>query len=195
VSRRIWYEGQNWERDEALERIGQDVAAFVAQELSAYETDASPWRVLVEDIALAEPALGRDVNASMLCVFELSDEWLTMTPFHHCRHHLDTIFAAVKAKPWCVRARVERPDERRCRYTARLFVEVGGLAPKDIERVGPFIRSQASDVRTKLERGVAGLLEVVSPDVPPEVPRRLAEAMRAIDRIEASKVARLRPRP
>jgi hypothetical protein len=177
-------------RDEVMGRVEEDVKAFLDHAVHAYEREGSAWRALIEEIMLVEPTFDAgEVAASELCICALSEEWLTFTLLHHFRHHLDTLRAAIEAKPWCVRMREERPDGL-TRTSARLLVEVGRLTPDDEARVARLIRSQAEDLRVNLERGVAALLD--KRDLPSQVSMRLDAALRAVERLEAAKLARLR---
>jgi hypothetical protein len=184
----LYYDGALRTRDDVARRVSADVTAFLDDAVRRYGQDGLAWQRLFAAMRLSD---GEDGVPSVaeVCSFELAGASLVVTPFHHFRSHLKTIFAAAVAAPWCARAALEAPTTE-C-FTGRIHVTLGSLDADTRSAVERAIRRGAEKARDGMRRGVEALVAVVGPDAVPAAKAALDAALLEIAAAELAKQRRL----
>ena len=100
----IWYDGEERERADVIQRVERDAAEFLERVIAGYIKDGSEWSILIEQIRVQPPAGfgGPDADPSPVrCQFELDDDGLLVSPQHHFQHLAEGLFAQIQAKLLC----------------------------------------------------------------------------------------------
>jgi hypothetical protein len=185
----IFYDGSARPRAEVAARVEADIAAFLARCVGDLEGDDDGWQALLEGVARALP-LGLD--AEDLGTFDRGVRvraprsgvlLVSMAP--RLSQTLAALYEAVRARPWCAAARLDAE-------AGEITVELGPLAPADEDSVARSIDRRAEAMRASMRRGVDALERIVAREPVPTATKRLDDALAAVDRALAVKLARLR---
>lgn len=184
----LYYDGALRARDDVARRVSADVTAFLDDAVRRYEQDGLAWQTLFAAVRLPDGD-DRGPCVAQVCSFELADASLVVTPLHHFRSHLETIFAVAVAAPWCARAALEAPSTE-C-FTGRIHVTLGPLDGDARSAIEGAIRMGAEKARVEMRRGVEALVAVVGPDAVPAAESALDAALLEIAAAELAKQRRL----